>query len=85
MNIDTERLTMQTVIIYAIIFLQPTRRQYRKVFGIATAVCALGGLLFIAFVSGEVQPWNDITKQTTDDSDSDTNSLLGKSNSEINA
>ena len=54
-------------------------------FGIATAVCALGGLFFIAFVSGEVQPWNDMTKRTTDDSDSDTNSLLGKSNSEINA
>lgn len=41
----------------------PSRAQYRKVFGIAAAVCAFGGIFYILFASGDVQPWNDVNKR----------------------
>ncbi|XP_057309380.1 sialin-like [Hydractinia symbiolongicarpus] len=38
----------------------PTRLQYRKVFAIASSICAAGGTFFIIFVTGKQQSWNDI-------------------------
>jgi len=58
----------------------PTRAEYRKVFGIAAGICAFGGIFFIAFVSGTQQPWNDENKDSdkrrTDISVNDENESL---------
>ena len=51
-------------------FRQPTRGQYRKVFIIAASVCVIGGTFCNVFISGKLQPWNDLHhKQSNTDSD----------------
>ncbi|XP_047145228.1 sialin isoform X1 [Hydra vulgaris] len=41
----------------------PSSKNYRSVFFIAAAICLFGGTFFIAFLSGEVQPWNNVNDE----------------------
>ncbi|XP_066925444.1 vesicular glutamate transporter 2-like [Clytia hemisphaerica] len=56
----------------------PTREQYRKVFFCAASVATAGGLFCIIFMSGKVQPWNDMNEEKEGESPSG-NTACGKS------
>eukprot|EP00111_Clytia_hemisphaerica_P020421 TCONS_00060179-protein len=62
----------------------PTREQYRKVFMIAASICVIGGTFCNVFVSGELQPWNDIYHDEENFNGSDEEQVLINSSNSIN-
>ena len=55
---ENMHLLNSSSILYSIhFFSQGTREEWQKVFFLAAAIYALGGVLFIILARGELQPW----------------------------